>query len=68
MEVTKWGVAHRSEQVKNFAGEVGNIASYTYRHSNIPGLGAKVKEGLAWTGDFADEVKSLLKHQFGNSK
>lgn len=65
-EVTKWGIAHRSEQAKDLAGEVSNIASYTYRHSSLPGLAGKLKEGFAWTGDFADEVQSLLKHQFGS--
>ncbi|GAA1474631.1 MULTISPECIES: polyprenol monophosphomannose synthase [Corynebacterium] len=58
LEVTKWGVAHRSEQISDFTSEVSKIGSRTVKDLE---LGPKVNTAKNAVADFVSEVSNLVK-------
>ena len=58
LEVTKWGVAHRSEQVSDFTSEVSKITSRTVKDME---LGPKFSNAKTAVSDFVSEVSNLVK-------
>lgn len=61
LEVTKWGVAHRSEQISDFTSEVSKIASRTVKDME---LGPKATTAKNAVSDFVSEVSNLAKGTF----
>ena len=56
--MTKWGVAHRSEQVSDFTSEVSKITSRTVKDMELGSKAATAKNAVS---DFVSEVSSLVK-------
>ncbi|WP_284852413.1 polyprenol monophosphomannose synthase [Corynebacterium rhinophilum] len=64
-EVTKWGVTHRAEQVKDFAGEMSKLADHEVKHGSVHNAGQKARNGVGWATNLANELGYLVKHQVG---
>ena len=61
LEVTKWGIAHRSEQLTDLTGEVSALATRTVRDMELGSKAAKAKSEVI---GFVEEMTSLAKHAF----
>ena len=57
LEVTKWGVAHRSEQVSDFSGEVSKLASRTVEDLELGAKATKIKNAVS---EFIGDVTHLV--------
>ncbi|MDO5031604.1 polyprenol monophosphomannose synthase [Corynebacterium sp.] len=69
LEVTKWGVAHRSEQAKDLAEGVSSFVAHEVKDGSLKKAKEQASSALAWTGDFLSEVKNLVEHKLkGNKK
>ncbi|WP_306507217.1 polyprenol monophosphomannose synthase [Corynebacterium sp.] len=61
LEVTKWGIAHRSEQLTDLTGEVSTLATRTVKDME---LGSKASKAKSEVIEFVEEMTSLAKHAF----
>ena len=61
LEVTKWGIAHRSEQLTDLTGEVSTLATRTVKDME---LGSKASKAKSEVIGFVEEMTSLAKHAF----
>lgn len=65
VEVTKWGIAHRREQLKDINHEVSSLVGYQVREWGIDKLPAKAARLWDGTVDAAAEFGKLAKYQLG---
>lgn len=65
LEVTKWGMAHRMGQVKDFAGELSKLADHEVKYGAVHNAGQKARKGVGWATNLANELGYLVKHQVG---
>ncbi|GAB3943656.1 polyprenol monophosphomannose synthase [Corynebacterium tapiri] len=63
LEVTKWGVSHRTEQVRNLAVALGDLGMYQYRKSSLPGVPSRIAQSLRNAGDFAVSTRELIEYE-----
>ena len=68
LEVTKWGVAHRTEQLQDFGGAVSKLVNREVKDGSIHDLGVQARKGAGWASDFAGEIAHLAKHQIAQLK
>ncbi|KAA8725211.1 polyprenol monophosphomannose synthase [Corynebacterium phocae] len=61
-EVTKWGFAHRKEQVSNFYNDAAPLAKHMIEGIDIKPKAAEIKTEVT---NFVEEVSKLVKHQCG---
>lgn len=62
LEVTKWGAAHRAEQLRNLAAEAKAVASHSVKEAGASDLARKAGEARTFTADLADEAMRIGKH------
>ncbi len=60
LEVSKWGIEHRSEQVSDAAEEFGKVGRQMVKELELGDKAARVK---GFVGDLADDVKNLVGHE-----
>lgn len=68
LEVTKWGVAHRATQAKDFAEEMGKLAAHEAHTAGLDRLPARIRDRAAYARDFAGEMIFLGKHELEGLK
>ena len=57
LEVTKWGIAHRTEQVKGFYEDMSHLVGGMVKQSDVKG---KVNQVSSFAGGLVSDVKNLL--------
>lgn len=67
-EVTKWGVAHRSEQAKDAYEDITPVLKRFVDDSGVKQVPSKVSDAASYVGDFADEVWKLAKHTINDMR
>ena len=68
LEVTKWGVAHRTEQLQDFGDAVSKLVNREVKDGSIHDLGVQARKSAGWASDFAGEIAHLAKHQIAQLK
>lgn len=63
LEVTKWGVAHRATQAKDFAEEMGKLAAHEAHTAGLDNVPSRIRDGAVFARDFAGEMLSLGKYE-----
>lgn len=63
LEVTKWGVAHRATQAKDFAEEMGKLAAHEAHTAGLDNVPSRIRDGAVFARDFAGEMFSLGKYE-----
>lgn len=64
LEVTKWGIAHRTEQAKDFVEEMTQFTTKSAQHAGLPELPQKFGDVSGFVSELAGDVSHLGKREF----
>ncbi|WIM68826.1 polyprenol monophosphomannose synthase [Corynebacterium breve] len=67
VEVTKWGVTHRTDQFRDFASSMSKLITYEYKHSKLPGIPNRVREMADQASGMASEGLKLANYEVKHS-
>lgn len=60
-EVTKWGVEHRTDQVKDAAEDITPIVKRLVEDTGVTKVSSKIKNATSYVGDLAEEMWKVAK-------